>query len=127
MAETAAHLVEHVIPHVPVRQWVVTFPIPLRHLFATQPQLLSPVLKVIHRALSTLVIHQAGLTHAQAQTGAVTLIQRFGSAANLNIHLHCLMPDGVYRLTDGVPLFQPVPAPPLNNCRPYSRGSSPGC
>ena len=26
----------------------------------------------------------------QAQTGAVTLIQRFGSAANLNIHLHCL-------------------------------------
>jgi Putative transposase len=43
------------------------------------------------------VIHQAGLTHAQ--TGAVTLIQRFGSAAKLNIHLHCLMLDGVYRLT----------------------------
>ncbi len=111
MAETAAHLVEQVIPRVPVRQWVVAFPIPLRHLFATQPQLLSPVLQVIHRALSTFVIHQAGLTHAQAQTGAVTLIQRFGSAANLNIHLHCLMLDGVYRLTDGGPVFQPVPAP----------------
>ncbi len=55
---------EAVIPYVPVRQWVVTFPIPLRHLFATQPQLLSPVLQVIHRALSTFVIHQAGLTHA---------------------------------------------------------------
>jgi len=90
MAETAAHLVEQVIPHVPVRQWVVAFPIPLRHLFASQPHLLSPVLQVIHRVLSTFVIHQAGLTHAQAQTGAVTLIQRFGSAANLNIHLHCL-------------------------------------
>ena len=111
MAETAAHLVEQVIPHVPVRQWVVSCPIPLRHLFATQPQRLSPVLQVIHRALSTFVIHHAGLTHAQAQTGAVTLIQRFGSAANLNIHLHCLMLDGVYRLTDGVPIFQPVPAP----------------
>jgi len=49
MAETAAHLVEHVIPQVPVRQWVVSFPIPLRHLFATQPHLLSPVLQVIHR------------------------------------------------------------------------------
>jgi len=47
----------------------------------------------------------------QAQTGAVTLIQRFGSAANLNIHLHCLMLDGVYRLTDGGPVFQAVPAP----------------
>jgi hypothetical protein len=111
MAETAAHLVEHVIPHVPVRQWVVSFPIPLRHLFATQPQLLSPVLQVIHRALATFVIHQAGLTRDQAQTGAVTLIQRFGSAANLNIHLHGLMLDGVYRLTDGVPIFQAVPAP----------------
>ena len=41
----------------------------------------------------------------------VTLIQRFGSAANLNIHLHCLMLDGVYHLTNGVPLFQPVLAP----------------
>ncbi len=111
MAETAAHLVDHVIPRVPVRQWVVSFPIPLRYLFATHPHLLSPVLQVIHRALSTFVITQAGLTHAQAQTGAVTLIQRFGSAANLNIHLHCLMLDGVYRLTDGIPVFQAVPAP----------------
>ncbi len=49
MAETAAHLVEQVIPRVLVRQWVVAFPIPLRHLFATQPHLLSPVLQVIHR------------------------------------------------------------------------------
>ena len=53
------------------------------------------------------MIHQAGLTHAQVQTGAVTLIQRFGSAANLNIHLHCLMLDGVYRLTGGVPWSSP--------------------
>ncbi len=111
MAETAAHLVEQVIPHVPVRQWVVSCPIPLRHLFATQPQRLSPVLQGIHRALSTFVIHHAGLPHAQAQTGAVPRIQRFGSAATLNIHLHCRMLDGVYRLTDGVPIFQPVPAP----------------
>ena len=31
----------------------------------------------------------------EADSGAVTLIQRFGSAANLNIHLHCLVLDGV--------------------------------
>jgi len=49
--------------------------------------------------------------HSQAQTGAVTLIQRFGSAANINIHLHCLVLDGVYRFTDGVPIFQAVPTP----------------
>ena len=42
----------------------------------------------------------------------VTLIQRFGSAVNLNIHLHCLVPDGEYRRgTDGKPVFVEVPAP----------------
>ena len=30
MSQTAAHLVDHVIPHVPVRQWVLSLPIPLR-------------------------------------------------------------------------------------------------
>jgi hypothetical protein len=30
MADTTAHLVDHVLPHVAVRQWVLTLPIPLR-------------------------------------------------------------------------------------------------
>jgi hypothetical protein len=30
-------------------------------------------------------------------TGAVTLIQRFGSALNLNVHFHMLVLDRVYR------------------------------
>jgi len=111
MAQTAAHLVEHVIPQVPVRQWVLSFPIPLRFLFASHPDLLSSVLQVIHRAISTFLSQQAGLKRTEAQTGAVTLIQRFGSAANLNIHLHCLFLDGVYRIHGDAPVFQPVHAP----------------
>jgi hypothetical protein len=43
----------------------------------------------------------------------VTLIQRFGSAANLNIHLHCLVLDGVYRTTGDEPEFYPVRAPTI--------------
>jgi len=43
------------------------------------------------RVIATFLIQQAGLKRAEAQSGAVTLIQRFGSAANLNIHLHCLL------------------------------------
>ncbi len=96
MAETAAHLVDHVNPRVPVRQWVLSFPIPLRFLLAAQPYLISPVLRVVNRTIATFLIQQAGLKRSDAQTGAVTLIQRFGSAANLNIHLHCLYLDGVY-------------------------------
>ena len=33
MAETAAHVVDHVIPRVPMRQWMLSFPIPLRLLY----------------------------------------------------------------------------------------------
>ena len=111
MAETAAHLVDHVIPRVPVRQWVLSFPIPLRILFAAHPELLSPVLQIIHRVIASFLIKQAGLKRSAADTGAVTLIQRFGSAANLNIHLHCLVLDGVYRTTEGEPVFQEARAP----------------
>ena len=103
MAETAAHLVDCVIPRVPVRQWVLSFPIPLRILFAAHPDLLSPVLQCIHRVIATFLIKQSGLQRSQAHTGAVTLIQRFGSAANLNIHLHCLVLDGVYGSSEGAP------------------------
>jgi hypothetical protein len=104
-------LVDHVIPRVPVCQWVLSFPIPLRLLFASHPQLLSPVLQIVHRVISTFLIQQVELQRAEAHTGAITLIQRFGSAANLNIHLHCLVLDGVYRTTAGVPAFHAVPAP----------------
>ena len=46
-----------------------------------QPQLLSLVLKVILRAICTFLIKQTGLKVSEAKTGAVTLIQRFGSIA----------------------------------------------
>jgi hypothetical protein len=42
----------------------------------------------------------------------VTLIQRFGSALNLNAHFHLLVLDGVYRREgEGRLRFVPVPAP----------------
>jgi hypothetical protein len=55
--------------------------------------------------------YQAGLERSAADTGAVTLIQRFGSAANRNIHLHCLVLDAVYLQTAAEPVFQKARAP----------------
>ena len=43
MAESAAHLVDHVFPRVPVRQWVISFPWPLRFLVARRPSLCRAV------------------------------------------------------------------------------------
>ena len=82
MHEAAAHLVDNVIPKVPVRQWVLSFPIPLRALFAVHPELLAPILQIIHRAIATFLIDQTGIKRDQASTDAVTLIQRFGSATS---------------------------------------------
>jgi len=111
MAQSAAHLVEHVIPSVPARQWVLSLPILLRLLLAAQPVLVTPVLQVVHRVITRHLLEQTGLKADQADSGAVTLIQRFGSAANLNIHLHCLVLDGVYRRTDGEPVFVQADSP----------------
>ena len=106
MVESAAHLVDHVFPEAPVRQWVLTFPFPLRFLFANDPSALSAVLTVVHRALSTFVVRQSGFTVSSgARTGAVTLIQRFGSALNLNVHLHILCLDGAYTFSGNRPTF----------------------
>ena len=110
MSQTAAHLVDHVIPHLPVRQWVLAcqlrLPIPLRVQLVAQPELVTPVLQVVQRLVTRHLLDAAGLKADEGQGGAVTLIQRFGSAANLNTHLHCLALDGVCRRgADGSPAF----------------------
>jgi Mor family transcriptional regulator len=46
---------------------------------ARYPSELSKVMGIIHRAISTHIVNRAGFTTKQAKTGAVTLIQRFGS------------------------------------------------
>lgn len=48
------------------------------------------------RTLATRQLRKAGQTHRSARTGAVRLIQRFGSALYLNIHIPVLLLDGVY-------------------------------
>jgi len=54
------------------------------------------VLGIVYRCIATHLIKKAGFSRRTAQTGAVTLVQRFGSALNLNVHLHMLFLDGVY-------------------------------
>jgi hypothetical protein len=70
------------------------------------------VLQVVQRVVTRHLLVAAGLVADEGHGGAVTLIQRFGSAANLNIHLHCLVLDGAYRCdADGVPGFIEARAP----------------
>ena len=61
----------------PVRQWVRSLPIPLRLLLAAQPLLVTPVLQVVHRVITRHLLQQTGFKAFEADSGAVTLIQRF--------------------------------------------------
>ena len=96
MAESAVLLVDEVLPEQSVRQWILSFPFPLRFLFASRPEIMGQVLGIVYRVIATHLIKKAGHTHMTARTGAVTLIQRFGFALNLGIHFHMLFLDGVY-------------------------------
>jgi len=111
MAESAKLFVDDVLHGYPVRQWVLSLPIPLRLLLARYPKHLSKIMQIIHRAIAIDIIHRAGFLKKQAKTGAVTYIQRFGSALNLNIHFHMLFLDGVITQTQGQSQFKRVKAP----------------
>ena len=43
------------------------------------------VLGIVYRTIATHLTHKAGYTNSRAHTGAVTLIQRFGSAGKAKI------------------------------------------
>ncbi len=67
---------------------------------------------LFYRCIANHLIKKAGLTHKTAKTGGITLIQRFGSALNLNVHFHMLLLDGVYTTNRyGKRRFQYVSAP----------------
>jgi hypothetical protein len=97
MCDTAAHLVDNVIPEVPVRQWVITFPYNLRYLFAYNKKALSKALEISVRVINGFYKKRGKIQEVEnPKAGSVTLIQRFGGSLNLNIHFHILYPDGVF-------------------------------
>jgi hypothetical protein len=62
MAESAALLVDEVLPEQLIRQWVLSFPFQLRFRFASRPQLMGRVLGIVYRAISAQLIEKAGFT-----------------------------------------------------------------
>jgi hypothetical protein len=91
--------VARVIPWVPIRQWVVSVPVPLRYWMAASQELTAQVHTIIRTAIGQYYRNKAvtrGCERADIQPGSVTFIQRFGSAINLNLHFHCVFLEGVY-------------------------------
>jgi hypothetical protein len=96
MVETAAHLVDHVIPRVPMRQWVLTVPKRIRYFLQRNPKLFSGVLRVFMRALNTALRRHSPGAPANSCLGAVAFLHRSGSSLNEHPHLHSVVTDGVF-------------------------------
>jgi hypothetical protein len=88
MADTAAYLVDHVIPYVPTRQWVLSLPFKLRYRMAYDSKLMGEILNIFVRTVFGELRRRAreafGLKRTQC--GAVTFVQRFNSALGLKKH-----------------------------------------
>ncbi len=112
MNDLAAHWLDEVFPHVPVRQWVLTLPWDKRLLLSRRPDLARGVLRVALRVLFRGYRDRArALGVPDGRTGSITVLQRFGSSLNLNLHFHVLVLDGVYTLDSGEPRFVPLDPP----------------
>ena len=97
MADTAAFLVDRVLPRVPVRQWVLTLPYRMRYLCAYEPELCRGVRRIFVRAVFSHFRRRAREKGVEGgRSGAVVFVQRFDSALRLNLHFHALFLDGVF-------------------------------
>ncbi len=92
---------------------MLSFPRRLRFLAARDPAFCSRLLDLFTRAVFAWQRRRGRLAGvAGPRTGGCTAVQRFGSAINLNVHFHTLIPDGVFDLSrPGRGLFVRLPAP----------------
>jgi len=98
MSDLAAHLVDRVLPEVPIRQWVLSVPFALRYPLAYDAALCHAVKGVIIRAVMGWTKRRAASDGAvgDLSTGAVVATQRFDSALRLGPHWHALVLDGAF-------------------------------
>jgi hypothetical protein len=109
-------VVDRVLPDIPLRQWVLSVPFALRVRLAADPAMLNVVSRVLREEMRRWYRAASGMTTGdgvRVEVGAVTFVQRFGGALNLNVHFHVVAADGAGRcLTDGsTPVFVAVRAP----------------
>ena len=109
--ETAAHLVDRVIPPVPVWQWVISVPKRLRCFLADRQSAVAALTRIFVSNVERLICTAAGSTRdgdrpsaARSRLGAVSFLYRFDSALNHHVYLGAKATDGVFVPTgDGPP------------------------
>ncbi len=86
---------------------MLTFPYTMRFRLAADRHLLSTLLRVFLQVLFAWQRRRGrAIGIADGHAGSVSFIQRFGSGLNLNVHIHMILPDGLF-----VPVSDDTSAP----------------
>ena len=113
MAQTAANLIDHVLPvAVPLRQFVLTVPFELRARLAYDGKLCGAMCRIFVDSVLGFYRHKLRqLGVRDAQSGAVTVVQRTSADLRLNPHVHAIVLDGGFAAgEDATPIFHPLPS-----------------
>ena len=95
MCGTAAHLTDHVVPEVPLRQWVFSGPFELRLLLARDPRALTAVGRIFVQEIDP-QLHLVALTGYGQATDRERALQ-----AGFNRHL--VKPLDIAQVLDALP------------------------
>jgi hypothetical protein len=88
---------------------MLSLPHRLRYLLAWDHELCRAVAGMAVRTVLGFLRRRARRDSVpDGRSGAVAIVQRFGGALNLNVHLHALVLDGVFVLDEGVVQFHPM-------------------
>ena len=109
MSNTAAHLVDRVVPEVPVRQYVLSLPFELRKVVAFRADVLTAASRIFSECVLESIQGACGVRGGVS--GAVMFVQRFGGSLNLNVHFHLMALDGVFEKREGELVFHRAPEP----------------
>jgi hypothetical protein len=117
-ALTTAFVMDEVLPLVPIRQYVLSFPFAVRFVLATRPKVMTAVLKIVNHHIHKLLVTKISTSNQnELESGQVSFIQRWGSALNLNCHFHILVPEGLWHkdLLTNAPKFNALLSAPNND------------
>jgi len=95
-ARAAAHLVDHVLPRVPIRHWTISFPKRVRFFLERHHEAASGVLRVCLRAIESRLRERSPGAPRDSRFGAVVTSHRTGSTLQRNFHFHSPITDGVF-------------------------------
>ena len=103
MTEEAAHLVDAVLPMIPYRQWVITFPFWLRYVMAWNISLRDAIHRIAVDCTQKFYLRRAILANPKlakrVKCGGLSVEHRFDSALKIDVHWHFLLADGVFMRT----------------------------